>query len=609
MKDPEKPAGVTGGHLSRKAIVYLRQSTEVQVRENDGSTAYQRDQAAWPRAWGWADADIEIVDEDLGRSGSSTIHRTGIQRILAAIEAREVGAIFVSDFSRLGRNNAESAYLVDRCKVFDVLIVVDGRVHNPRDRSDRFLASLLSSVAELENDTRREALYNGRLAKAKRGIAVSPPPVGYVSQRGEWLKDPDPAVRDAVVRIFGLFLDLRTLQKTVAVMRRRGIDLPRRDGHCVYWKKPDVASLGFMMRNAAYCGDYVFRKRRVDLSLGRSPNGRPRDRVSEPEEMIVIRDHHEPYIDRATWKTIQQILDLNAPQKRRRNPGRGDAILQGIFCCGLHEGTTIALGPKYKQASDGSSRHFYACNGEVFLGGERCGSVPSRLVEEAVTAAVEERLQPPAIEQVREAWRRLQTHAEEEQRWRRSEVERARNAVRDWQRRYEAVDPANRLVAAEIEANLERAKRKLLDLEQEKTRPGVAIEFTEADFEQMLGLTRKFRELWDAPTTTAIDRKQILRAMVDRVVLEARTEEELRIRIEWTDASPATHRVVDLHPKTLRRICAMHAAGVPETEIVALLRRERVPTLRRGEEWSVKRVRGLIYRHSKTSAYARSNLG
>lgn len=609
MQGPEKPAGVTGGHLSRKAIVYLRQSTEVQVRENDGSTAYQRDQAAWPRAWGWADADIEIVDEDLGRSGSSTIHRTGIQRILAAIEAREVGAIFVSDFSRLGRNNAESAYLVDRCKVFDVLIVVDGRVHNPRDRSDRFLASLLSSVAELENDTRREALYNGRLAKAKRGIAVSPPPVGYVSQRGEWLKDPDSEVRDAVSRIFALFLDIRTLQKTVAVMRQQGIDLPRRDGHRVYWKKPDIGSLGFMMRSRAYCGDYVFRKRRVDLSLGRSPNGRPRDRVASQEEMIVIRDHHEPYVDRATWEAIQEILNLNKPQQPRRNPGHGDAILQGIFRCGLHEGVTYALGPKYKQLGNGTRLHYYVCNGEVFIGGERCGSVPSRQVEEAVTAAVEERLQPPAIELVRGVWRRVREQAEDEHQWRRLEVERARNAVRDWQRRYEAVDPANRLVAASVEESLEQAKRKLVDVEQARTGPGEAIAFTEADFEQMLALTRRFRELWEAPTTTALDRKQILRALVDRVVLVARTEEELQLRIEWNDGSPATVCIVDLHPKTLRRIRAMLAAGIPASEIVALLRRERVPPLRCGEEWTVKRVRGLIYRRFGAAGNDRSNSG
>lgn len=594
MQGPERPAGVTAAHLRRKAIVYLRQSTEVQVRKNDGSTAYQRDQATFPRMWGWADADIEIVDEDLGRSGSSTIHRTGIQRILAAIEAREIGAIFVSDFSRLGRNNAEFAYLIDRCRAFDVPIVVDGRVHNPRDRNDRFLAGMLGNIAELENDQRREALYNGRLAKAKRGVAVSPPPVGYVAQRGVWFKDPDEAVRNVIPQVFALFLDLRTLHKTVVIMRRRGIELPRRDGHRVYWKKPDIGSIAFMLRGPAYCGDYVFRKRRVDPALGRSPNGRLRDRPSEAEEMIAIRNHHEPYVDRATWEAIQHILDLNAPQKRRRNPGRGDAILQGIFRCGLHQGATLALSPKYKQASDGSSRHFYACNGEIFIGGERCGSVPSRLVEEAVTAAVEERLRPPAIEQVRDAWRRMRAQAEDEQQWRRSEMERARNAVRDWQRRYEAVDAANRLVAAEIEANLEQAKRKLVDLEQAKARPGDPLEFTEADFEQMLALTQKFRELWEARTTTALDRKQILRAMIDQVVLEAKTEEEMRLRIEWEDGSPATTRIVDLHQKTLRRIRELYASGLPAAEIAETLAREGIPTLRRGGNWTEEKVKRAV---------------
>lgn len=191
---------------------------------------------------------------------------------------------------------------------------------------------------------------------------------------------------------------------------------------------------------------------------------------------------------------------------------------------------------------------------------------------------------------MREAWRRLRAQAEDEQQWRRSETERARNAVRDWQRRYEAVDAANRLVAAEIAANVEQAKQKLVDLEQARIRPGEALEFTEADFEQMLALTLKFRELWKAPTTTALDRRQIVRAIVDQVVFKAKTEEEMHLRIERSDGNPAAIRIVDLYPKTLRRIRERHAAGVQAAKIVETLSRERAPTLRRGGECTEERV-------------------
>ena len=185
-----RPLLVTAAHLIRKAYVYLRQSTRVQVEENQGSTEHQRDQACFPREWGWPEELIEVVDEDLGRSGSSTMRRSGYRRMLEAVRAGLVGAIFTAEFSRIGRSLSDAVILIHECRMHDVLIVVNGRVHDVRDSRDRLMATMVLNVAEFENDGRRESMYNGRIWKAKHGFAVSPPPAGYVKEAVKTITDP-----------------------------------------------------------------------------------------------------------------------------------------------------------------------------------------------------------------------------------------------------------------------------------------------------------------------------------------------------------------------------------------------------------------------------------
>jgi DNA invertase Pin-like site-specific DNA recombinase len=599
-----RPLLVTASHLIRQALVYLRQSTPVQVKENQGSTEYQRDQARFPREWGWPEDLIQVIDEDLGQSGSSTLRRTGYRRMLEAVRAGLVGAIFTAEFSRIGRSLSDAVVLVNECKMRDVLIVVNGRVHDVRDSRDRLMATMVLNFAEFENDGRRESMYDGRLWKAKHGFAVSPPPVGYVKEPakaitdrdhklcgGKWIPDPDEKVRNAILTIFRAFLEQRSLVKTVAKLVEMGVEVPRRLGHLVYWVRPDIGKIGFMIRNRAYVGEYVFRKRRVDESLGRSPNGRLRDRPSTADEMVIVPDHHEPYVSRNQWNEMQHILDVNAPTKTRRNLGPGGAFLQGILRCAKHP--TWVMRARNKQYQHGNTIYAYSCEGEVHIGGRRCGLVAAGPIQRMVLCEIAASLAPVTMEAAREAWRQIKAGAASEQRRHELELERLRQRVGDLRRRCMLVDPENRLVAAELESDWNAAKRELNRVEGQGPRPSLLDAFTDEAFDELTTLCADFDRLWNAPTTENRDRKEIVRTLLTDVIIEERTKEYLVGRIRWADGRPDTQITVRLGPWAHRRIAELAAEQLSPRLIAARLNDEGLRTLR-GREWTRPTVEAAL---------------
>ena len=253
----ERPREITPRHLARTAVVYLRQSTDEQVQHNTGSTDYQRGQVRYPQRWGWPAERIETIDTDLGLSGSAGHHRPGYQRLVAQIERDEVGAIFLADLSRLGRNAEEWFRLLTLCQRHDVLIVLDGNVYDPNNSSELLMTRLLAMLAEHDNLMRRETMQRGRIAKAGKGQAVSSPPVGYVrASDGSWDQDPDPNVRAAIGAVFRTFLAERSCRRTLDALQRLGVQLPRRRRTHLFWTAPTVTKLYRVLTHPAYAGIY-----------------------------------------------------------------------------------------------------------------------------------------------------------------------------------------------------------------------------------------------------------------------------------------------------------------------------------------------------------------
>jgi len=229
MPTPNRPPQILATHLRRRAFVYLRQSTRRQVETNQGSTLAQRDQQEFAIAWGWLKGEIDVIDEDLGLSGTSGERRTGWQRLLRAVADGTAVIILVGDISRLSRSRRDFAVLVELCRTNDVLLAVEGRIVDFDNSTDRFMANIRADVAEYDNEVRREIMMKGARAKARRGYAVRRPPVGYVEgPAGQWRPDPDLSVRKAITAVFDDFERFRTLGRLLRHYWENGIRLPVR---------------------------------------------------------------------------------------------------------------------------------------------------------------------------------------------------------------------------------------------------------------------------------------------------------------------------------------------------------------------------------------------
>jgi DNA invertase Pin-like site-specific DNA recombinase len=599
----DRPREITPRHLARKAVVYLRQSTDEQVQHNTGSTDYQRGQVRHPLAWGWPRERIEVVDDDLGLSGASAEHRLGYQRLVAEIGRDEVGAVFLSDMSRGGRDASEWFQFLALCQRYDTLIVVDGQVYDPNDPSGLLMTRLLATVAEHDNWIRRQTMQRGRLTKAAKGQAVSPAPVGYVrAADGSWMKDPDPNVQAAIAAVFRAFLAERSCGGTLRALMDQGVKLPRRRRAALSWADPTVTKLYRMLTHPAYAGIYRFRRTVIDPRAGRDGRGRFRTRRAERDEMIVVPDHHEPYLSVAEWEDVQRILKLNGPSETRRNLGPGTALVQGMIRCGVHR--LHAMTTVYKAArADGSRSHAYYCIGNYQEGGRQCGRVAGAQVDAAVRDAILARLAPTRLEAIRSAFRKATVGERSEQYRQRIERDRLRREVTVLEEKFFSLDPTSVELAKATERRLEARKRELKQIEELLGRePGPVVSFGEDAMTELIVLAADLGGLWTAPTTMSQDRKQIARLVIDRVVLEHRDEGRVRLRIEWADGGPPTPISFTLPGYTNVLIEQMHGDGLAAQQIADRLNELGITT-QSGNSWQrqvvAQKLRRLAARRAR----------
>ncbi len=594
----ERPMEIKAEHLAKIAINYMRQSTQRQVLDNQGSTAHQRGQQEHALRYGWAESQIKVIDGDQGRSGASAVHRSGYQEMVEDVRADRVGAILVSDVSRAGREAIEWFIFLELCRVHNVRLIVNGAVYNLNESGPLFQTRLQGLCAELDNQTRRDMLVRGRIAKAKAGKAVSSPPTGYVrDNEGDWQLDPDPTVRAAIDAIIRIFLKERTLVRTVRALNRLGIKLPRRriTGR-IDWVAPQNSTLAYLLKNPAYMGSYVFGRTVADPSRGRDRRGRWRSRRSRPDEMIVVAKHHDAYISAEQHDEIIATLKRNGPSEQHRNLGPGSGLLQGLPRCRQHSFRGMCT--VYKgERQDGGRSHGYYCQGTYDHGGPQCGRIPGGPVDAAVVEAALRRLSPPRLEAVRQAWRQMRAGQRSEERRRELEVNRVRQRVADLRYRFEAVDAANRFVASDIETQLDAALRELRAAEDGTTeRESPITQFNEESFAELLRLSQDLRALWTASTTANRDRKEILRTLIAQVIVEDRTLEKVCLRIVWADGAPDTPVEAMLNRHAHGVILKLASEGLGAAEISTRVNEMCIPTSK-SRAWTKHTVAQFLRRH------------
>jgi DNA invertase Pin-like site-specific DNA recombinase len=250
---------ITARHLGRKAILYVRQSSAYQVSHNLESQKLQYAMQDRLRQLGWR--EIEVVDDDLGRSAAGTVPRAGFERMVAEVCLGHVGAVAAREVSRFARNSREWQQLVELCRVVDTVLVDQEMVYAPRQSNDRLLLGLKGTLNEYELDLLRQRSVEARREKARRGELLVVAPVGYVKGEGRLEKDPDRRVQEAIRSVFNKFLELGTARQTLMWFLEHGLQLPVRDAREeLRWKRPSYGTIYRILTNPAYGGAYAYGK-------------------------------------------------------------------------------------------------------------------------------------------------------------------------------------------------------------------------------------------------------------------------------------------------------------------------------------------------------------
>jgi len=533
---------INHGHLDRRAVVYLRQSTMKQVYEHRESALRQYGLRERAIDLGWPAEAVDIIDEDQGQSGGNAHERTGFQRLARDVAHGKVGAIFAIEVSRLARSSADWHQLIRLCRLAGVIIADEQAIYAPSDHNDLLLLGIKGTMAEAELGWLRLRLQGALMSKARRGELRIPPPTGYQwdEQTQRFRFDPDEAVQRALSLVFERFRVEGSAQGVGRYFTVHDLQLPARQNTtgAIRWVLPKPEAIVKILHNPLYAGAYVYGRRRVRTEL---VDGQVRQhhgiRVPQEAWTVCLKDRHPGYIDWEEYMANQGKLDQNRSnhqEPEQRGAAReGAALLQGLVICGR-------CGQRMRVEYPKDAQHGrYCCRSSRERGGkhEDCWSVGAPAVDEAVRDLFLQAAQPPEIELALAVAKEAERQAAELDRQWKLRIERVRYEARLAERRYKAIDPDNRVVARTLEREWEE---KLRDLEEtlggyEEARRREKVELTDADRARVLALARDLPRVWRSPSTTQAQRKTLLRTLVREVTLTpvGRPARGTRIQALW----------------------------------------------------------------------------
>ncbi len=510
-------------HLQRCAYVYVRQSTSAQVQYNRESTDRQYKLADRAIQLGWAQSQVRIIDEDLARSGSVTSDRGGFALMTTEVALGHVGLILSIEVSRVARNNADWYRLLDLCGVTDTLIGDEDGLYHPGLFNDRLLLGLKGTMAEAELHVIRARLEGGIRNKAARGQLRRGLPVGFVwgEEDGDVLFHPDQAVTALIRSVFEKFAEMGSVRRVWLWLRSEGLSFPSQYNSAadIQWITPTYTRIHNVLTNPVYAGAYTYGKTRQERFV--DPDGRLRKRIRRlprSEWSVLITDHHKGFIDWDTYQMNQERIASNTHPTAHQASGalrEGAALLQGIATCGRC-GRRLRVYYQGRYSTPG-----YYCSASTLVNGRGsyCLRVGGIQIDEAVARAFLDAVAPAGVEAALLAEEQFQADEETALKQWRLQVERARYEAERAERRYRTVEPENRLVARTLEAEWERRLAELATAEAELTRrqnqrPG---RLTDEQRNRIRSIGSDLMRVWEAPTTTDRDRKELLRTLLEEV--------------------------------------------------------------------------------------------
>ncbi len=618
---PLASAKVRPTHLDRKALVYVRQSTPQQVLGNTESTNRQYGLQQRATLLGWPHAQVHVVDDDLGKSGQNAADRPGFQYLLAEVALGHVGIVLGLEMSRLARSCKDWHQLLEVCAVFDTLLADADGVYDPRDYNDRLLLGLKGAISEAELHLLRSRMYEGLLNKARRGEVYNHPPLGYVkSPQGDFALDPDEQAQAVVRLVFDQFDRIGSAQGVLRYLADNEIRLPVRPVRGpqrgqLQWHRPNRVTVLGILEHPIYAGYYRWGYRTTDPR--KKVAGRPRSgRIKrKPNECLVLLPGHCPaYITAERFWNNQDRLKKN--RCGRDTPGAargGPALLGGLLYCGK---CGYRLMVNY--GNSGSGLRYTCCRAQIAYGERECQSLAGGRLDELISEQVLRAVQPAALQlhlaaaaDVEEQRRALH------EQWR-LRLERAGYEVERAARQYHHVEPENRLVARELERRWEETLRQQQQTQQEyeafcRTQPAV---LSEEEREQIRALASDLPELWRAATTSAEDRKRVVRLLVERVVVAVQGEShQVDLAIHWVGGGISQNRLVRTvgryrpladYQRLCDRLAERRAEGQSIEEVARRLNEEGFHPPKRAERFTHGMVWGMLSRMCQGASRSRA---
>jgi len=582
-------------HLSRIAIVYVRQSSAAQVVHNRESTARQYALTQRAATLGWRADQVTVIDEDLGLSGATTHQRGGFARMTAEVALSHVGIILGLEVSRMARNNADWYRLLDLCSMTDTLIGDADGVYHPSLFNDRLLLGLKGTMSEAELHVLRARLDGGIRNKAARGELRRGLPIGFVwgEADGEILQHPDAAVSGAVRAVFERFAEFGSARRVWLWFRDEGLLFPLQTTARapLRWLAPTYFAIHAVLSNPVYAGAYAYGKSRTEQFIDEQGIVRKRTRLLPRSQWaVLIPGHHEGYIDWPTFEANQQRLGTNTRPQPHKPGGalrEGAALLQGLASCG-HCGRRLRTHYRGQQQAPG----YHCANKNVVDGrGTYCLNVGGVQIDAAVAQAFLAAIAPAGLSAAVRAAEQLQAdHDGALAQWRLA-VQRAQYEAEKAERRYRAVDPDNRLVARGLEAHweqslraLERAQAELAQREQQRPHA-----LTDEERRRLLRMGEDLSRVWHAASTAPRDKKELLHTLLEEVSISVYREQyRALVKLRWRGGAlsefdvslprsrPATVRTDEDTIGLVRRLAQHH----DDAAIAGILNKQQRTTAR-----------------------------
>jgi DNA invertase Pin-like site-specific DNA recombinase len=586
-------------HMGRKAILYVRQSSQYQVIHNLESQKLQYAMEARLRQLGWH--EIEVIDEDLGRSAAGAVTRAGFERMVAEVCLGKVGAVAAREVSRFARNSREWQQLVEVCRVVDTVLVDQEMVYAPRLSNDRLLLGLKGSLNEYELDLLRQRSVEARREKARRGELIVSAPIGYIKSEDQRLeKDPDLRVQQSILLVFRKFAELGTVRQTLMWFLEHGLEVPTRTpASKTLWKRPVYRSMHRLLTSPVYGGAYSYGKTEHLTGYEGVRAHHICRRKPREQWLALIPGAHEGYVTWEEFEHIQRMIQQNNQGEPHPGAARnGQALLAGLLRC-RRCGRKLTV----RYTGGGHDVLRYSCLRGLLDNGEpRCIAFGGITVDEAIGREVLRVVQPAAVEASMLAHEQRARQRDDVLEALERDRQAASYAADRARRQYDAADPENRLVTAELERRWNLALQHVHEIEVRILEHSAVLDQSPTgNGEDLHQLATQLEAIWTDPATSARLKKRIVRTLIEEVLVDVDSSQgELLLTIHWKGGVHTELRL----PRRRRGQCSTQTsrelieaitvlARISTDDVIAGVLNRNGHLTGRGNRWTRERVTAL----------------